>query len=595
MHDPHQPAATPASILVAALRRALPGVWWALPAIILLAVAGFALALVPPLLIRRLVDGYLATGLTAGLWQLAGLYLAAYLAASGAGFAQTYVTTVLGQHLLFELRMLSVGHLVRLPISFYGQTPVGDTISRVTSDVDTVSNLFSSGLLTAFTDLFRIGGVLAGMYIISPRLFLISLVAIPLIYVVTDWFRSRMYRAEMVIRRSVGELNSFIQETFSGLRVIKAYGREADHAATFQVPLDRNVRVSNAAAFYVSAFPCVTQLLRAVIIAMVIWAGARTSFGDTLAISIGGLAAMIDLVGRLLDPVEAIANEVQVLQQALAGLRRLAELLSVPPEPRAPAQRLSDHPAWRTSPDAISLHGVSYGYQPGHPVVTAIDLVIPRGVKVALVGRTGAGKTTIMNLMAGLFAPWEGTARICGIDPHSLEPSDRRRLIGVVPQSPVILEGTVHENVTLRDPTINEQAVIEACKAVGLHEQIGALPGGYDTVMGAAGARLSFGQMQLLSIARAIVADPPVLLLDEPTSGMDAELEQTVYAALRAASSARTIVTISHRVSGIIDAEVVYVLANGRVVQSGPPRQLAGERGWYAVFRELEDLGWQVQ
>jgi len=584
----------PWHLLIQALRRAAPKAWWALPAIAVLAVAGFALSVVPPLLLRSLIDDHLQARLSDGLWRLAGLYLMAYLATSVVGFAQSTVTSVLGQRLLLEFRMLAAHHLTSLPMSFYGQTPVGDTISRVTADVDAVSNLFSSGLLNSITELFRIGGVLLGMYLISPRLLLLTLVVVPAIYYVSDWFRRRMYVAEVTIRRSVGELNSFIQETLSGMRVIKAFGRETDYAASFDLPLRRNVAVSNTAAFYVSAFPCVTQLLRAAIIAAVVWAGARTSVTDTLAISIGGLAAMVDLLGRLLDPVEAIANEVQVLQQAMAGLSRLSELMSEPPEVRAKSVSLADHEGWQATPRAIVLEDVSFGYQRGTPVVRGVSLEVPRGTRAAMIGRTGAGKTTLMGLAAGLYAPWTGAASICGVDPHALDPSDRRRLIGVVPQSAAVFEGTVHDNVTLRDGSITSEAVIEACRLVGLDEHVERLPQGYQTVLGAGGLRLSHGQNQLLSIARSIVTDPPVLLLDEPTSGMDTATEERVFEALRSASRHRTIITISHRVSGIIDADLVFILANGRVVQSGAPGELTRQRGWYAVFRQLEDLGWRV-
>lgn len=586
---------TPMRVLGAALRRTIPRAWWTLPAVVALAAAGFVLSILPPLILRQIVDDHLRAGVYSGLWMLAGIYLAAYLATSLVGFAQSYLTTLIGQRLLLEFRVMLSGHLARLPMSYYSRTPVGDIISRVTADVDSVSNLFSSGLLNSLTDLFRIGGVFTGLYIISPRIFALSMLVVPVIYFVSDWFRRNMYQAEMVIRRSVGELNSFIQETLNGLRVIKAFGREESYAELFQEPLHNNVRVSNTAAFYVSAFPCVTQVLRAVAIATAVWIGARTSVGDTLAISVGGLAAMVDLLGRLLDPVEAIANEIQVLQQAFAGLSRVSELMSAEPEPRGTTQRLSDtRSVWEDWPEAVSLEDVRFGYREGEPVVNEVSFRVGRGFKAALVGRTGAGKTTIMNLVAGLYAPWSGTVKVCGMNPHGFDPSDRRRLIGVVPQNPAVFEGTVHDNVTLHDPAIGAAAVESACRLVGLHEHIERLPDGYQTVLGAAGAKLSYGQNQLLSIARAVVCDPPVLLLDEPTSGMDTETESRVFSALRAASQNRTILTISHRVSGIIDADMVFILANGRLVQSGTPDELGGQRGWYSVFRQLEELGWRV-
>ncbi|MGE5653767.1 MAG: ABC transporter ATP-binding protein [Bacillota bacterium] len=578
-----------------ALARALPKIWWALLMMIAVATASFFLSLLPPLLLRRLVDQHLKSGIATGLWAVAVYYLAAYLATSLFDFLQSLLTTLIGQNMLLQLRLLLVEQLSRLPIGYFSRTPVGEIISRATSDVDAVANLFSSGLFNSLTDLFRMGGVLVGMYLISPPLFLLSLLVIPPIYLLSGWFRENMFEAEMQIRRSVGRINAFIQEILSGLKVIKAFGVEHAYTKRFQQPLIENVQVSNTAAFYVSAFPCVMQVLRAVIIAIVIWFGARTSLTDRLAISVGGLAAMVDLLGRLLDPVEAIANEVQVLQQAFAGLARITELMLVPSEEKAPMEHLDQNPNWQHAAEAISLQGVHFGYADSSPVVEGITLTVRRGQRVALVGRTGAGKTTLMSLIAGLYAPWAGSVQVCGINPHSLDPRDRRRLIGVVPQQAAIFEGTVRDNITLMDDSLPEEWVLKAAELVGLHEHILQMPQGYQTVLGAGGAKLSYGQTQLLSIARAIVCNPPVLLLDEPTSGMDTLTEEHVFTALRSASADRTIITISHRLSGIIDADMVHVLANGHMVQSGSPEELAGQRGWYSVFKQLEDLGWVMR
>lgn len=585
---------TPFALVKLALRRSAPRLWWSIALVLSVAVISFFLSLLPPLLLRHLVDQQLTAGIGAEVWLIALYYLAAYAATSVFDFLQNYLTTLIGQRLLYELRLLLVEHLAELPISFFNRTPLGELLSRVTSDVDSVSNLFSSGLLNSFTDLFRIGGVLTGMYLISPRLFLVSLTVMPVIYLVSDWFRRNMLRAETRIRRSVGRLNAYIQEVFSGLRLIKAFGKESAFIKRFQEPLTQNVEVSNTSAFYVSAFPCVTQFLRASIVALVIWLGARTSLTDALAISLGGLAAMVDLLGRLLDPVEAIANEIQVLQQALAGLGRLAELMSEQPEQRGHLESLQQHPDWRTAEVAIRLEGAVFGYSEASAVVKEVSFQVKRGSRVALVGRTGAGKTTIMNLIAGLYAPWAGQVAVAGINPHGLDPRDRRRLIGIVPQGAAIFAGSVHDNITLHDPSLSPVQVTKAAELVGLHEHILQLPQGYDTQLGEGGSKLSHGQAQLLSIARAIVCDPPLLLLDEPTSGLDAVTEERVFVALRSASEQRTIVTISHRISGIIDADVVMIMANGKLVQSGSPEQLAGQHGWYSVFKQLEDLGWRV-
>ncbi len=244
--------------------------------------------------------------------------------------------------------------------------------------------------------------------------------------------------------------------------------------------------------------------------------------------------------------------------------------------------------------NAAEIKEISFSYLPGKPVLKNVSLSVPRGRKIAIVGRTGSGKTTLMNLIAGLYTSGSGSISVLGYNPYQVDPQDRRKLLGVVPQNVHIFEGTIRENITLRDSTIPLEAVEKAARMVGLHDYISKLEKGYDTVLGVGGIRLSFGQGQLLSMARATVSDPTLLLLDEPTSGMDAVTEAAIFNAFRNISKDRSLITISHRLSGIVDADEVHIMASGRIVQSGTPEKLAGESGWYSVFRQLEDLGWRV-
>jgi ATP-binding cassette subfamily B multidrug efflux pump len=569
---------------------------WPLFALLLVTTLGSMVAeLAPPLLLRQILDTRLKVGLADGLIRLALVYLGALILSSSLGFAQSMITTTVGQNVLLDLRLLMARHLSRLPMRYYTVTPVGETMSRLTSDVEAVDALFSAGLINAITNLFKIAGIVAAMLAISPLMCAITLLFTPVIFLLADFFRRGIYGSQLGVRRSVGEINTFLQETFAGMRTLKAFGQEEQIKDRFEGPLQGNLAARNREAVYVAWFPCVLQVVRALAIAIVAVVGARTGVTAAAGLTVGGLAAFIDLMGRLFSPIEALAQEFQTIQQAMAGLQRIAELLQSPPEERGERQHIDALPDLACSAEMVTVEGVAFRYQADQPVLRGIDLTVAPGSKVAVVGRTGAGKTTLLNLIAGLYHPEAGRISIGGYDPHRLDPSSRRKLIGVVPQAVHVFEGTVRENITLRDETIATEQVVKAARKVGLHETIAAMPDGYETRLGAADGALSYGQTQLLALARAIVTDPPLLLLDEPTSGLDAVTERAVYEAFRAAGENRTILTISHRLSGVLDADVVDILAHGQVVQSGRPEALAGEEGWYRVFKQLEDLGWSMR
>ncbi len=591
---------TALKILGRALSDTFHKMWFMFILMFLTAVSAMLLELVPPLLLKSIIDNYLNVRELSGIWTAAAFYLAASLGTSILGFSQVFINSYIGQNILLNLRLYMAEHLNRLPMSYYSRTPVGETMSRLTSDVETVNTIFASssgtsmGLGNLLTDVVKIIGILVAMYFISPVLSLIVLGAVPVVYFVSNYFRKNVYRTQLDVRRSVGRINTFLQETFSGMKIVKSYGKEQHYEDGFQKPLAANLTAVNAAAVYDSYFPCVMMTIRAVTIAVVVWFGARTDINAALAITIGSLAAMTDLITRLFSPIDQLSLEFQTLQQALAGLKRIVELLLEKPEEKSEAQRIPAGFAPSKSVPAVTVKGLGFSYQDDKPVLRNVTLTVPQGKRVAIVGRTGAGKTTLMNLIAGLYQPGSGDISILGFDPYEVDPADRRRLLGVVPQNVYLFEGTIRENITLRDESIPQEAVEKAAKTVGLHDHIAGLEKGYDTLLGVEGTKLSFGQSQLLSLARAIVSDPAILLLDEPTSGVDAVTEANIFQAFRRVAENRTIITISHRLSGIIDADEVHIMSGGRIVQSGAPEKLAGESGWYSVYRQLENLGWKM-
>ena len=560
--------------------------------LLLLAVgSGAIIASWPSMVLRQIVDGSLLKN-GSGLWQLALLYLGALVLIAVSDLVREYGAMVFGQKMLVQLRSQMLDRLRQLPMSYYLATPAGDTLSRLTSDIDAVNTLFTAGLISAVADLLKIAGLIAALFALSVPLGLIALFALPVIYILSDFFRRRIFKKQLVVRKRVADINTSILETYSGLKIIKVFGLERRFAERFEPVLEKHRLAMNGNSVYDAWFPCIMQIVRASVIALAIVVGAQNNLMPlALGLSLGSLAAAADLFMRLFDPIEAAAAELQTVQQAMAGLKRIREFFNL--EIESPPSPITDDESIFQDV-SIEIRQVSFAYGEGKPVLSGASMSIPAGAKAAIAGRTGSGKTTLMNLVAGLYPVRDGQIRINGLDPYLLPPGVRRRLIGIVPQTVTIFNGTIMDNVTLRDRTITPDQVSQALQQVGLLDHVMSLPDQLETRIGEGEAKLSFGQNQLLSLARAIVTNPPVLLLDELTSGLDALTERQVLTAVRSISGSKTILTISHRLSGIIDADTVHIMDHGQIVESGRPEELAEKEGWYARYKRLEEYGWQV-
>ncbi len=553
--------------------------------------AGAVAATAPSRVLRGIIDGPLASG-GAGLWHQAFLYLGALLAIGLADLVREYGAMVFGQSMLLRIRTLLLERLRRLPMDYYLDVPVGETMTRFNADIDSINSLFTAGLISAAADLLKIGGLLLALFALSTPLGYIALGSLPVVYFISDYFRRNIYRRQVVVRKRVSDINTGIQEMYAGMKVIKVFGLERRFAARFEPLLENHRLAMNANSVFDAWFPCILQTVRALVIALVLVVGAKNNTTPlALGLSLGTLAAAADLLIRLFDPIEAAAGELQTIQQAMAGLDRIRSFFRLPTQ-----ETVRENPADPAVAvdSSIIVEGVRFAYKNGADVLHDASLRIPAGTKSAIAGRTGSGKTTLMNLVAGLYPPVAGTIRIGGRDPYQLPPAERRRLVGIVPQTVVVFYGSVLENITLRDDTISRGQVERTLATVGLLDAVLGLPDGMDTVIGEGAAKLSYGQTQLLSLARALVTDPPLLLLDELTSGLDALTERKVLDAIRAVSGRKTILTISHRLSGIIDADTVHIMERGRFMESGRPQDLARQEGWYSRYKRLEDLGWKI-
>lgn len=559
--------------------------------LILAIAAGAVINAWPSLVLKRIVDGPLASD-GQGLWQYAFLYLGAVLLLGLSDLVREYGAMVFGQRMLLNIRSKMLERLRLLPMSYYLEVPAGETISKFTADIDAVNALFTSGIISAVADLLKIIGLIIALFSLSATLGYIALGSLPVIYLLADYFRKNIYRKQLVVRKRVSDINTGIQEIYSGMKIIKVFGKERFFAGRFE-PLLENHRVAmNANSIYDAWFPCIMQTLRAAVIALAIFIGASNNTTSiALGLSLGTLAAAADLFIRLFDPIETAATGIQTIQQAMAGLNRIKAYFNQEIET---AEKMDASEAGKVDDVTVVIENIRFAYKNGKDVLNGASVTIQAGTKAAIAGRTGSGKTTLMNLIAGLYPPESGKITVGGVDPYLLPPQARRRLVGIVPQTVVLFDGTVYENVTLRDDSITREQTEQALKTVGLYDAIQQLPDGMDTVIGEGAQKLSFGQTQLLSLARAIVTDPPLLLLDELTSGLDAVTERQVLSAIRNISGSKTIITISHRLSGIIDAGTVHIMERGRIMESGSPQVLAQKEGWYSRYKRLEDRNWRI-
>ena len=562
--------------------------------IALLVLAGALIELLPPLLIRWIVDDHLVAGRSDGLLTLAFLYLGAMTIGQGLSFGSGYLAATVAQRVLSDLRVRLFDHLQRLPASYFDHTPLGDAISRCTADVDALDTMFTRGVATLISNLFRLIVIAAAMIILSPVLSLAAAASLPPLIVLTRYFQVRIRDAERESRKAVAEMNTHLQETLRGVEVIQAFKREAIFVTRFRQVLQRVLHVSNRSTVYASLYPPLTALMTYGAIAFLLWAGTREAFA-AFEISIGTLTAFAVLLQRFFTPVTALGDEWQTVQGALSGAERIFEVLSLPvDEPRPGA------PQWQRN-DGIVCEDVVFGYAPGAAVLHRVTFRVAAGEHVALVGRTGAGKTSILHLLAGLYEPWGGSVRIAGRDPRALSEGEKARAFGIVPQASHLFSGTVMENLTLKDSTIAARTVFESAETTGADAFIRSLPDGYDSVLrgagGGRGVQLSAGQEQLLTLTRALVSQPSVLLFDEATSFIDSASEAALHDALRSTVLNRgaAVLTVAHRLSTAREAHRVLVIDRGRIVEDGAPAELVARGGRFAALLELEAAGWNWQ
>jgi len=544
------------------------------------------LALIGPRLTEHALDVAIPTHDVGLLGRLAGLYLATLLLDLVVEYGGTLLTTYIGQRVMYDLRMEIFGHLQRLSISYFDRHPVGRLMTRVTSDVETLNELFSSGVVTIFGDAFTLVAIMGMMLAIDLRLALVTFGVIPLVWLTARIFRRRVREAFSDIRVRLARLNAFLQERLSGMRVVQLFGREEDTARRFGVlnreHLEAHLR---SITIYAVFFPAV-EVLTAVAMALLLWYGGLRVLDGTL--TVGVLAAFIQYTRRFFQPLQDLSEKFNLLQSAMASSERVFALLDEPVtvrEPEAPVA-LS-----RPVRGEVRFEGVWFRYSAGGPwVLRDVSFTASPGQTIALVGHTGAGKTTIVSLLLRFYDPDRGRITVDGIDIRQLATADLRSIIGFVQQDLFLFTGDIQHNLTL-DAPITPEAARQAARRVGADRFIERLPSGYHHELGERGRSLSVGERQLLSFGRALALDPRILVLDEATSSVDAESEALIQRAIAELMAGRTSLVVAHRLSTILHADEILVLHHGEIRERGSHRQLLAQRGLYDRLYQLQLRG----
>ena len=524
--------------VAAALRTAAMAHCFLTVGVILCVAASVAASLLPPLLLARCIDR-LTAGLPLTIWAVLAYF--ASLALEGVlSSAQESLLVVFGQKMTHALRSEMSHKLTRLPAATLVDQNPGEVAARFSGDVDTVEALFTSGIISMVADACRIISIMAVIFVKNPGLAMILLLVLPLFAVFTRHVQKRMLAAQLDNRRAVAAVSGQVPETLHNIRTIRALGMEAYMERRYDQRIADSYSAMERTNFYDAIYSPAVLTLNAVVVGIVMLLSASGN-GTVLVLfgmSVGTSVAVINYISRIFSPIESLGMEIQTIQSAMAGVKRIDAFLAQP-ERTIPVKRT------KAARGDVELAHVTFGYGEKH-VLNDFSMTVKQGEQVTLVGRTGAGKSTVFKLLLGLYPPESGTVTIGGVNVADITDRERRTCISCVEQHFARVPGTVLDQITLGDPQITEEMAKNAAKLAGIDAAIAAMPGGYDTVCSE--GMFSQGEWQLLSIARAAAADPAVLLLDEITANLDAETEARVLEALRRASEGRTVLSVSHRI-----------------------------------------------
>jgi ATP-binding cassette subfamily B protein len=541
-----------------------------------------ALGPLRPYLTKVAIDDYIALNDYDGLFLISGVLLATLLFQSVIQYYLTYYTQLMGQKIIYDLRVSIFSHVQRLALRFFDKTPIGRLVTRTTNDVEALNELFSSGIVMVFSDVFQIFWILVFMFFMSWDLSLVTLSVLPILIYATFLFRRKVREAYRDVRFHLARLNSYMQEHVTGMNVVQIFSKEKDELIKFS-GINADHRKANIdSIFYYAVFYPIVELLSSLAIALIIWYGGGEVVQN--ALTIGVLFAFIQFTEMFFRPIRDLSEKYNIMQTAMASSERIFKLL--------------DNKTFIKNPDKpkdlkrvkgeIEFKDVWFAYNPEEYVLKNISLKINPGETIALVGHTGAGKTSIINILTRFYDIQKGKILIDGVDISEIDKRELRKYISIVLQDVYLFSGTIKSNISLGSPEISDERVIEAAKIVGADKFIEKLPNKYDEEVKEKGATLSVGQKQLISFARALAYNPQVLILDEATSSVDTETEILIQQAIEKLLVGRTSIVVAHRLSTIQNADKIVVMHKGEIREIGTHQDLLAKQGIYYKLYQLQ-------
>jgi ATP-binding cassette subfamily B protein len=576
MEQEKQPANQDAALLTLIAATLAPH-WRPLAVALVLLLGTAVLGLAPPALLGQAIDGPISRGDADGLWPLAALYGGATIAAFLLQYAQTYFLQQAGQRALADLRTRLFSHILGQDQAFFGRYPTGELVTRLTSDIDALNQLLSTSVVTILTESVTLIAVVLVMFAVNWRLALLALAVLPILLIVTRYFRWRIRRSSTGERTALARISGFLNEHLHGMLLIQLFGRQEVSARAY-AGYNHGYRMALLNLRRHSAlFLAVQEVLAAVGLALLLYGGGQGVLAGLA--TLGTLVAFVQYADRAFQPILRLSEEYNAVQIGLGAAERVQRMLETRPAIAGPAEPLA-LPRVR---GAIELRHVSFAYVPGEPVLRDVSLSIPAGQTAAIVGATGAGKSSLVGLLARFYDPQVGQILLDGVDIRRLDLAALRRAVAVVPQDPVCLAGSITMNIRLYRDDVGDAEVRRAAELSNAAAFIEQLPGGYAYKVEPGGANLSVGQRQLLSLARAVALSPAgVLVLDEATSSIDTATELLIQQALARILHTRTSIVIAHRLSTIRDADRIIVMERGRIIEDGPHAALLARGGAYA-------------
>ncbi|HTM25850.1 MAG TPA: ABC transporter ATP-binding protein [Vicinamibacterales bacterium] len=548
-----------------------------------------ALQLAQPYLMKIAIDRYIPASDVAGMNSIALAFLAIIAASFCLEFTQTWLLQNTGQRIMFDMRMQIYQHLQRLDLRFYDRNPVGRLMTRVTTDVDVINDLFTSGVVSVFGDVFTLAGIMIVMLTMNWRLALVAFAVLPLIVIVTQWFRRNVRESYRAVRRLIARINAYLQEHITGMSTVQLFRREARAYAQFEAINQEHRQINIESIFYYAVFYPAVEIIGALASALTIWYGGGRVLQGSL--TLGSLVAFLLYSQRFFRPISDMSEKFNILQAAMASSERIFKLLDEPVTIQSPVLRSVERKGGKAG--HITFEGVWFAYNAtdaGEPdfVLRDVSFEVAPGQRVGIVGATGAGKSTLINLLLRFYDVSRGRILVDDVDVRAMDLHDLRSLFSLVLQDVHLFSGTIADNIRLGASDISDADVRRAAATVHADAFIARLPAGYASPVAERGATLSVGQKQLLSFARALAFNPRILVLDEATSSVDTETEILIRDALHVMMSGRTTIAIAHRLSTIQDMDKILVLHKGQLREAGTHQELLALRGIYYKLYQLQ-------